>query len=165
MFDRRDMDPPGATGAPVLPEAFQSPERVRIAAGQQQTTQGFVPLTSGSAIATTTGGYSVVPLVPGVAGPEFAFGGARLSAGIVATQQPLNAQTPAVPLISTPQPLNGSQPVPFISTPPSPSSTGTVPFISTPQPLGATPLSATLPNTATTVVTNPAGVSPVAPVR
>jgi hypothetical protein len=165
---KTNADPatPGATGVPVLPEAFQNPERVRSAPTTAQTSQTFVPLTSGTAIATTTGGYSVVPLVPGVTGPEFSFGGARLTAGIVSTVQPLNLQTPAVPLIATPQPLNGIAPVPLIATPPSPNTTGAVPLISTPQPLNTTALSATLPNSAPTVVTNPAsGINPSAPVR
>ncbi|WP_434381299.1 hypothetical protein [Melittangium boletus] len=154
-----------ATGTPSIPEAFQSPERVQIATQSTQTpTTGFVPLNPTSASVGAGGSYTIVPLAPGVSGPEFAFGGARLSAGLVSTPLPLNAQTTAVPLISTPQPLNGLQPVPFVATPPSITATGAVPLISTPQPLNAAPLSGALPG-APTVVTNPAGPNPFAPIQ
>ena len=163
----RQPDPqtPGYSGTPIVPDAFQSPERVQLSTQAPQTAAtGFVPLTSTSTFASPGGSYTLVPLVPGVSGPEFSFGGARLAAGLVGTPLPLNTQTPAVPLISTPQPINGLQPVPFIATPPSINATGAVPLISTPQPLNTTALSATLPG-APTVVTSPTGPSPFAPVR
>lgn len=148
---------PSQTSTPFVPDAFENPARVRISSQLPTTTTtgGFVPLTSTqSPFLSTNGSFSVVPLVPGVPGPEFAFGGTRVTAGVVSTPSTSQVQTPAVPLVSTPQPLNSQQPVPLVASPLPISGQSAVPLISTPPPLNSQPVAATPPG-ATPPTANP----------
>jgi hypothetical protein len=143
-----DAQLPIAPATPFVPDAFQNPARVRIASELPTTTVGgFVPLTSApqSTFLSTNGSFSVVPLVPGVPGPEFAFGGTRVTAGVVSTPSPSQVQTPAVPLVATPQPLNSQQPVPLVASPLPINGQPAIPLISTPPPLNSQPVAATPP--------------------
>lgn len=164
-LNANEPSPPGQPGAqlpaptttPAIPNAFENPARVRIASELPATTVGgFVPLTPApqSTFLSTNGSFSVVPLVPGVPGPEFAFGGARVTAGVVRTPSPAQVQTSAVPLVATPQPLNSQQPVPLVSSPLPLNGQSAVPLIATPPPLNSQPVSATAPG-ATAPTTSP----------
>ncbi|QRK07995.1 hypothetical protein JQX13_49935 [Archangium violaceum] len=134
---------PAFSGTPVVPDAFQNADRVRIASQlPPASVGGFVPLSPApqSSFLSTSGSFSVVPLVPGVPGPEFAFGGVRVSPGVVSTPSPGQVQSPAVPLVATPQPLNGQSAVPLVSNPLPLNGLPAVPLISTPTPLNAQPI-------------------------
>ena len=149
---------------PIVPESFQdNPARVSGNQQPQPTVTGFVPLPpapQSSAFLSTQGSFSVVPLVPGVAGPEFAFGGTRVASGVIRTPSPGQVQTPAVPFVATPQPLNVQQPVPLVATPPPLNGQAPVPFIATPPPLNSQPVSATLPGATAPTTTQGAGSVP-----
>jgi hypothetical protein len=157
---RPDMQAPGEPVTPGTPDVFFNPERVAIA--EELPTPagvgGFVPLAPApqSTLLSMTGTYSLVPLVPGVRGPDFVFGEARVTAGVLSTPRPVNAATPAVPLVATPQPLNAQPPVPVVSTPQPLNAQPPVPLVSTPVPLNAQPLSATPPGAAPGAGTAPA---------
>jgi hypothetical protein len=156
-----DAQFPGVQPTPFVPNAFQNPARVRIASElPPATVGGFVPLTPApqSTFLSTTGSFSVTPLVPGVPGPEFAFGGTRVTSGVVRTPSPAQVQTPAVPLVATPQPLNAQQPVPLVSSPLPMNGQPAVPLIATPPPLNSQPVSATPPG-ATAPATTPGAAS------
>jgi hypothetical protein len=156
---------PGQTDAqfpgqqtPIIPEGFQSPARVSIADElPPATVGGFVPLTPGpqqqSTFLSTSGSFSVVPLAPGVSGPEFAFGGTRVTTGVVRTPEPQQVATPAVPLVATPLPLNAQQPPPLVANPQPLNGQSAVPLISTPTPLNSQPIIATPPGATTSPVT------------
>jgi hypothetical protein len=145
----------GFVSAPAVPNGFlndplQNGQRVSLSEQRPPPTlNGFVPLTAPTPTApsavSTQGSFSVVPLVPGVAGPGFAFGGDRVSPDVVATPSPLTSRAVAVPLVATPQPLNGQQPAPFVSTPRPLNATPAVPLIATPPPLNTQPLSVGAP--------------------
>ncbi|AKJ05508.1 hypothetical protein ATI61_102567 [Archangium gephyra] len=149
---------------PIVPEAFQNnPARLSNDQLPQPTLNGFVPLTPApqqSAFLSTQGSFSVVPLVPGVAGPEFAFGGTRVSSGVIRTPSPGQVQTPAVPLVATPQPLNVQQPVPLVASPQPLTSQPAVPLIAAPPPLNSQPISGTLPGATAPATTQGAGSVP-----
>ncbi|WP_324965254.1 hypothetical protein [Archangium sp.] len=156
-----DAQFPGVQPTPFVPDAFQNPARVRIASElPPAAVGGFVPLTPApqSTFLSTRGSFSVVPLVPGVPGPEFAFGGTRVTSGVVRTPSPAQVQTPAVPLVATPQPLNAQQPVPLVATPLPLNGQPAVPLIATPPPLNSQPVSATPPG-ATAPATTPGAAS------
>lgn len=161
-----DAQLPSPPTTPFVPEAFENPARVTIANELPTTTVGgFVPLTSApqSTFLSTSGSFSVVPLVPGVPGvpgPELAFGGTRVTAGVVSTPSPSQVQTPAVPLVSTPQPLNSQQPVPLVASPLPISGQPAVPLISTPPPLNSQPVSATPPGATAPTATPGASTVP-----
>ena len=95
---------PAFSATPIVPDAFQNDARVRIASQlPPASVGGFVPLSpapQSSIFLSTSGSFSVVPLVPGVPGPEFAFGGARVSPGVVSTPATGQVQSPAVPLVA-----------------------------------------------------------------
>jgi hypothetical protein len=149
---------------PIVPEAFQNnPARLSGDQLPQPTLNGFVPLTPApqqSAFLSTQGSFSVVPLVPGVAGPEFAFGGTRVTAGVIRTPSPGQVQTPAVPLVATPQPLNVQQPVPLVASPQPLNAQPAVPLIAAPPPLNSQPISGTLPGATAPATTQGAGSVP-----
>ena len=149
---------------PIIPEAFQNnPARLSGDQLPQPTLNGFVPLTTApqqSTFLSTQGSFSVVPLVPGVAGPEFAFGGTRVTSGVVRTPSPAQVQTPAVPLVATPQPLNVQQPVPLVATPQPLTAQPAVPLIAAPPPLNSQPISGTLPGATAPTTTQGAGSVP-----
>ncbi|WP_199243186.1 hypothetical protein [Vitiosangium sp. GDMCC 1.1324] len=138
---------PTTPTSPVVPDAFQNPARVTNPS--PATAGGFVPLTAApqSTSLSTRGTFSVVPLVPGVAGPELAFGGTRVTSGLVRTPSPAQVATPAVPLVSTPAPLNSQPPVPLVSNPLPLNGQPAVPLVASPPPLNSQPISATLPGT------------------
>ncbi|MFY0569239.1 elastin [Archangium lansingense] len=159
-----DAQFPGQT-TPIVPQAFQNnPARVTIGDELPPTTVGgFVPLTpapQSSTFLSTQGSFSVVPLVPGVAGPEFTFGGTRVASGVVRTPSPAQVQTPAVPFVATPQPLTAQQPVPLVATPPPLNGQPPVPLIATPPPLNSQPVSATPPGASAPATTQGAGSVP-----
>ncbi|WNG49066.1 hypothetical protein F0U60_36820 [Archangium minus] len=142
---------PALSATPIVPDAFQNPDRVRIASQlPPASVGGFVPLSPApqSTFLSTSGSFSVVPLVPGVPGPEFAFGGARVSPGVVSTPATGQVQSPAVPLVATPQPLTSQTAVPFVANPLPLNGLPAVPLISTPAPLNAQPIN-TLPGATT----------------
>ncbi|HEX5746801.1 MAG TPA: hypothetical protein VFZ09_11185 [Archangium sp.] len=149
---------------PIVPEAFQNnPARQSGDQLPQPTLNGFVPLTTAprqSTFLSTQGSFSVVPLVPGVAGPEFAFGGTRVASGVVRTPSPAQVQTPAVPLVATPQPLNVQQPVPLVAGPQPLNAQPAVPLIASPPPLNSQPISGTLPGATAPTTTQGAGSVP-----
>ncbi|HYO68423.1 MAG TPA: hypothetical protein VEU33_20310, partial [Archangium sp.] len=149
---------------PIVPEAFQNnPARQSGDQLPQPTLNGFVPLTTApqqSTFLSTQGSFSVVPLVPGVAGPELAFGGTRVTAGVIRTPSPGQVQTPAVPLVATPQPLNVQQPVPLIAGPQPRNAQPAVPLIAAPPPLTSQPVSGTLPGAPAPTTTQGAGSVP-----
>jgi hypothetical protein len=154
-----DSQLPGVQPTPLIPDGFQDPSRVQLS-NQRPTPalNGFVPLTpapQASQFLSTNGSFSVVPLVPGVSGPEFAFGGTRVTSGVVRTPDPLQVQTPAVPLVATPLPLNAQQPVPLVSGTLPLNAQPAVPLISTPPPLNSQPVAATPPGATTTPTTAP----------
>ncbi|OJH39628.1 hypothetical protein [Cystobacter ferrugineus] len=141
--------------APAVPNGFlndplQNGQRVSLSEQRPPPSlNGFVPLTATAPAApsgvSTQGSFSVVPLVPGVAAPGFAFGGDRVSTDVVATPSPLTSRAAAVPLVATPQPLNGQTALPFVSTPRPLNATPAVPLIATPPPLNTQPLSVGAP--------------------
>ncbi|WP_052518811.1 hypothetical protein [Archangium violaceum] len=169
-----NQNQPGAPGqldaqfpgqrTPIVPESFQNnPARQSGDQQPQPTLNGFVPLTTATqqpSFLSTQGSFSVVPLVPGVAGPEFAFGGTRVSAGVIRTPSPAQVQTPAVPLVATPQPLNAQQPVPFVAGPQPLNAQPAVPLIAAPPPLNSQPISGTLPGATAPTTTQGAGSLP-----
>jgi hypothetical protein len=142
-----DSQLPGQQPTPFIPDAFQNPARVRVAAEiPPAVVGGFVPLAPApqqSPFLSTSGSFSVVPLVPAVPGPEFSFGGPRVTAGLVRTPDPQQVATPAVPLVSTPQPLNAQPPVPLVSGAQPLNAQPAVPLITAPQPLNAQPMGGT----------------------
>ncbi|HEX8435989.1 hypothetical protein [Archangium sp.] len=155
---QQDSQFPGQQ-TPFIPEGFQNDARVRSASQlPPATVGGFVPLTPGpqqqSTFLSSSGSFSVVPLVPGVSGPEFAFGGPRVTTGVVRTPEPQQVVTPAVPLIATPLPLNAQQPVPLVTSPQPLNGQSAVPLVSTPTPLNSQPISATPPGATTSPVTS-----------
>lgn len=138
--------PSGGTGVispPTVPNSFLNDQRVSLSDNRSPPAlNGFVPLSPATPSSVSTqGSFSVVPLVPGVAGPEFAFGGNRVSTDVVATPGPLTSRSVAVPLVATPQPLNGQPPPPLVATPRPLNGTAAVPLIATPPPLNTQPLS------------------------
>ena len=147
-----DSQIPGQQPTPFIPNAFQNPARMRVAAETPPASVGgFVPLAPApqqSPFLSSNGSFSIVPLVPAVPGPEFAFGGPRVTAGVVRTPDTQTVETPAVPLVATPQPLNAQQPVPLVSGNQPLNAQPAVPLIAAPQPLNAQPIGGT-----------PAGVS------
>ncbi len=156
---QQDAQFPGQQ-TPIIPQGFQSPARVSISDElPPSTVSGFVPLVPGpqqqqSIFLSPAGSFSVVPLVPGVAGPEFAFGGPRVTAGVVRTPEPQQVVTPAVPLVATPLPLNAQQPVPLVTSPQPLNGQQAVPLVSTPTPLNSQPIVATPPGATTSPVTS-----------
>jgi len=158
-----DSQLPGQQRTPFIPEGFQDPARVRTAAElPPAVVGGFVPLAPApqqSIFLSTNGSFSVVPLVPGVPGPGFAFGGPRVTAGLVRTPDPQQVQTPAVPLVATPQPLNAQQPVPLVAGSLPLNAQPAVPLITSPQPLNAQPIGGT-PAAVSGITTSPAGPVP-----
>jgi hypothetical protein len=158
-----DSQLPGQQPTPFIPDVFQNPARVRVAAGTPPAAVGgFVPLAPApqqSPFLSTNGSFSVVPLVPAVPGPEFSFGGPRVTAGLVRTPDPQQVETPAVPLVSTPQPLNAQPPVPLVSGAQPLNAQPAVPLVSTPQPLNAQPIGGT--PAAVSGVTNNTTAGPV----
>ncbi len=158
-----DSQLPGVQPTPIIPDGFQDPSRVQLANQRPPPAlNGFVPLTpapQNSQFLSTNGSFSVVPLVPGVSGPEFAFGGTRVTTGVVRTPSPQQVQTPAVPLVATPQPLNAQQPVPLVSGTLPLNAQPAVPLIATPPPLNSQPVSATPPGSTLTPATAP-GAAP-----
>jgi hypothetical protein len=161
-----DAQFPGQQPNP-LPGNFLNPERQTTATQQPPATVGgFVPLTPApqSAQLSTSGSFSVVPLVPGVpTASSFAFGGPRVSAGVIQTPGTPQSRTVAVPLISTPQPLNAQPAVPLISTPQPLNAQPAVPLISTPQPLNAQPISGTFPGSPASAATSTPGATTTVP--
>lgn len=158
-----DAQLPTTPTTPFVPDAFQNPARVRSASELPTTTVGaLVPQTPApqSTFLSTNGSFTVVPLVPGVPGPEVAFGGTRVTAGVVSTPSPSQVQTPAVPLVATPQPLNSQQPVPLVASPLPISGQPAVPLISTPPPLNSQPVSATPPGATAPTATPGASTVP-----
>lgn len=157
---------PAFSATPIVPDAFQNDARVRIANQlPPASVGGFVPLSpapQSSIFLSTSGSFSVVPLVPGVPGPEFAFGGARVSPGVVSTPATGQVQSPAVPLVATPQPLNGQTAVPLVSNPLPINGLPAVPFISTPAPLNAQPIT-TQPGVTTGAATAAPATTTAAP--
>lgn len=149
---------------PIIPEAFQNnPARLSGNQVPPATLSGFVPLTpapQSTGFLSTQGSFSVVPLVPGVAGPEFAFGGTRVTSGVIRTPSPGQVQTPAVPLVATPRPLNAQQPVPLVSSPQPLNAQPAVPLIATPPPLNSQPVSGTPPGATAPTTTQGAGSVP-----
>lgn len=152
------------------PDPFLSEGRVAISPSGTTSAVGGLA-TFGTPLATT-GSFSVLPIGPAVPGASFNFGaagsdldvnrtpsvvgtvpGQSSAVPLVSTPQPLNAQS-AVPLVADPTPLNAQSPVPLVSTPtplnaqplaPAPGAVGTgvagtpAPPITTPAPVGATP--------------------------
>ena len=143
---RRQVPGPAVTDLPADP--FVDPARVTLVEELPVPTVGsFVPLAPApqSTFLSTTGTFSVVPLVPGVPGPGFVFGGPRVTAGLVATPLTQGVETPAIPLVSTPRPINAQQPVPLVTQPVPLNANQPVPLISTPTPLNAQSVTATPP--------------------
>ncbi|WP_375766376.1 hypothetical protein NR798_32420 [Archangium gephyra] len=149
---------------PIVPEAFQNnPARQSGNQLPQPQLNGFVPQTTSpqqSGFLSTQGSFSVVPLVPGVAGPEFAFGGTRVTSGVIQTPSPGQVQTPAVPLVATPRPLTAQQPVPLVASPQPLNAQPAVPLIAAPPPLNSQPVSATPPGATAPATTQGAGSVP-----
>jgi hypothetical protein len=145
---------------PPPPDLFFGEGRVTIANELPPPVGGLAQqgqLLQQPASLSTTGSFSVVP---GGLGADSVFGGARVASGVVATPAPQNAQTPAVPLIATPRPLNGTPPVPLVASPPPLTGAAAVPLISTPAPLSAQPISGTAPAAPTGTVASPAVPAP-----
>jgi hypothetical protein len=157
-----DAQFPGQQTNP-LPGNFLNPERQTTASQLPSTTVGgFVPLTPAPQPAqlSTSGSFSVVPLVPGVpTASSFAFGGPRVSAGVIQTPETAQSRTVAVPLISTPQPVNAQPAVPFISTPQPINAQPTAPLISTPPPLNSQPIVGTFPGSPASAATSTPGAT------
>jgi hypothetical protein len=158
-----DSQLPGQQQTPFIPNGFQDDSRVQLSNQRPPPAlNGFVPLTpapQNSQFLSTNGSFSVVPLVPGVSGPEFAFGGTRVTSGVVRTPSPQQVQTPAVPLVATPQPLNAQQPVPLISGTLPLNAQPAVPLIATPPPLNSQPVSGIPPGSTLSPATAP-GAAP-----
>ncbi|QRN94302.1 elastin [Archangium violaceum] len=169
-----DAQVPGLQPNP-LPGNFLNPERQTTSTQLPPTTvSGFVPQTpvQQPTQLSTSGSFSVVSSVPGVpVGSGFAFGGPRLATGVIQTPGTAQSRTVAVPLVSTPQPINAQQPVPLVSTPQPINAQPAVPLIASPPPLNSQPISGTLPGSpasaatavpgATTPTTTPGLVPPV----
>lgn len=153
---------------PFVPDAFQDAARQTTSLQRAPASlNSFVPLTSTTQQPTgmsTSGSFSVVPLVPGVSTSTFAFGGPRIASTLVQTPSPQQAQTVAVPLVSSPQPLNVQQPVPLVAGPLPLNGQAAVPLISSPAPLNSQPVSAVPPaSTAPAATTAPVpGLLPAA---
>ncbi|HZH13784.1 MAG TPA: hypothetical protein VE057_05425 [Archangium sp.] len=147
---------------PIVPEAFQNnPARLGGDQLPRPTLNGFTPLTTpDSTFLSTRGSFTVVPLVPGVAGPEFAFGGPRVTSGVIQTPSPGQVQSPAVPLVATPRPLNAQPPVPLVASPQPLNAQPAVPLIAAPPPLNSQPVSATPPGATAPTTTQGAGSVP-----
>jgi hypothetical protein len=153
----------GTTVAPAPPDLFFGEGRVTIANELPLPVGGLAPqgqLVQQSPALSTSGSFSVVP---GGLAADSVFGGARVASGVVATPSPQNAQTPAVPLVATPRPLNGTTAVPLVASPQPLNGSQAVPFISTPAPLNAQPISGTAPAAPTGTVGSPALAAPAAP--
>ncbi|WP_257456224.1 hypothetical protein [Archangium lipolyticum] len=160
-----DAQFPGVQTNP-LPGNFLNPERQTTSSQLPPTTvSGFVPQASTQQPTqlTTSGSFSVVSSVPGVpTGSGFAFGGPRIAAGVIQTPGTAQSRTVAVPLVSTPQPINAQQPVPLVSTPQPINAQPAAPLIASPPPLNTQPITGTLPGSPASAATAiPGATTPV----
>ncbi|QDE82318.1 hypothetical protein [Myxococcus xanthus] len=143
-------------GAPVTPEVISGGLPVPTVTNTPATYSGQLPVTpldgttvvvgtpgSGTttgAFATppttsTFGSFTVQPLAPGSF--DAFVGTGQSSAGIIATEPPLNSN-PAVPppgLLSTPAPLNAGTPAPLLGTPAPLNAAPALPLPATPSPV------------------------------
>ena len=147
---------------PLIADNFRSAERVGTANGGTSTAVSATAQTPQGVMLSSTGSYAVLPQV---SGPGFAFGGPWVSASIVSTPSPGNTQSPAVPLIGSPQPLNSQVAVPLIAAPQPLNAQFAQPLIAAPQPLGVQASSGAIPGAVTPVATPSPTVSPAGMVR
>jgi hypothetical protein len=142
--------PPGSgfiqtpSGTQGQPDPFLARDgRVALSANTAPVAGGGLA-TFGTSLGTS-GNFSVLPIGPAVPGASFNFGGTGSDLDVNRTPSIVGTvpgQSAAVPLISTPQPLNAQPPVPLVADPTPLTAQSPVPLVSTPQPLNATPLSA-----------------------
>ncbi|NOK02609.1 MULTISPECIES: hypothetical protein [Myxococcus] len=143
-------------GAPVTPEVISGGLLVPMVTNTPVTYSGQLPVTpldgttvvagtpgrgtTRGAFATppttsTFGSFTVQPLAPGSF--DAFVGTGQSSAGIIATEPPLNSN-PAVPppgLLSTPAPLNAGTPAPLLGTPAPLNAAPALPLPATPSPV------------------------------
>lgn len=150
--------PPGSTD-PFLSDA-------RVATSAELATPsigGLAPV--GQTSLGTSGSFSVVTLGPAVSGAAFSFGTTSSSNLTENRTPPLPGtsatDTPAVPLVATPRPLNGQSAVPLVQNPSPLTAQTPVPLVATPQPLNAQPPTSNpgVPGTAPTTSTTPTATS------
>lgn len=148
--------PTTVPGAPVTPEVISGGLPVPTVVNTPATYSGQLPVTpldgttvgvgtpgSGTttgAFATppstsTFGSFTVQPLAPGTF--DAFVGTGQSSAGIIATEPPLNSNpnTPPPGLLSTPAPLNAGTPTPLLGTPAPLNAAPALPLPTTPSPV------------------------------
>ncbi|NVJ12972.1 hypothetical protein [Myxococcus sp. AM010] len=146
---------PAVPGAPVTPEVISGELPVPAVTNTPATYSGQLPVapldgttvvvgapgsgTATGAFATpptsTFGSFTVQPLAPGSF--DAFVGTGQSSAGIIATEPPLNSN-PAVPLpglLTTPAPLNAGPPAPLLGTPAPLNAAPALPLPATPSPV------------------------------
>lgn len=180
--------PSGSPGAGLIetpadvpagqPDPFLGEGRVALSAQVAPSTVGGLS-TFGQVPLATSGNFSVLPLGPAVPGPSFGFAvnGSDLD---VSRAPPIPGtvpgESPAVPLVSTPQPLNAQAPVPLVANPTPLNVQTPVPLVATPPPLNAQPLAptpgataagapGTAPGTAAGTATGGSGAAPATPAQ
>ncbi|XXF75854.1 hypothetical protein P2318_22700 [Myxococcaceae bacterium GXIMD 01537] len=156
------------TGTVPLPtDPFFGSGRVALSTEMAPATVGGLAPVTQTPIATT-GNFSVVALGPAVPGAPFGFG-TTVDNLVVSRALPLPGtvpgQTPVVPLVATPAPLNAQVPVPLVADSVPLNAQTPVPLVSTPTPLGVQPLAGPAATTAAPIVTTtPAPTVTVTPV-
>ncbi len=144
---------PGAPVAPVTPDIISGGLSTQVPSPGPATFSGQLPAApldgtgapTSSPVGTgafatpptvsTFGSFTVQPLAPGEFGAFVGTG--QSSAGIIATEPPLNASPAAPPpgLLSTPAPLNGAPPPPLLGTPAPLNAGPAIPLPTTPSPV------------------------------
>jgi hypothetical protein len=159
--------PPGAgfirtpSGVPAgQPDPFLSPGRVAITpdlvGGQPFVTE--TPLASAGSFSVAVG--STIP------GPAFNFGATAGDLDVNRTPSlpgTVPGETPAVPLVATPQPLTARTPVPLVASPAPLTAQTPVPLVATPPPLNAQPVSPPAGVPGSAPITTPTPAPPATP--
>jgi hypothetical protein len=162
-----ETEPPGSgfirtpTGVQTPTDPFLSPGRVAIT---PDNVGGLSPVTQTPLAGA--GSFSFVAQGTTIPGPAFNFGATASDLDVNRTPSlpgTVPGQTSAVPLVATPQPLNAQSPVPLVALPTPLNAQTPVPLVSTPAPLNTQPLSPPAGVPGTAPVTTPAPAPPATP--